>query len=257
MSMDYSTVTEVTGNRLTREALAMMYTRYRFASQRCQGKTVLEAGCGVGQGMGLVGRTARRVVGGDFTHRLLRLARDQYGDRFPLLSLDAQRFPFSDESFDALLFYEAVYYLPDPHRFLREGNRILRRGGTVLICSVNPAWSGFQPSPHSVGYFTPKELGRRMEDAGFRTELFGAYATRDVSLRGRTVAAIRSAAVSLHLMPKTMKGKEKLKRLFYGKLVESPAELADDSVIAEDPVLLTGREPEDAYKVTFAVGTKP
>ena len=49
--MNYATVTETPGNRVTRDAIAMMYTRYAFAARYCEGKQVLEVGCGAGPGL--------------------------------------------------------------------------------------------------------------------------------------------------------------------------------------------------------------
>ena len=40
--MGYLTVTEMPGNRATRENLEMLYSRYKWASQFVQGKDVLE-----------------------------------------------------------------------------------------------------------------------------------------------------------------------------------------------------------------------
>ena len=256
MTRDFSSVTEVAGDRLTRQAIAMMYTRYRFAASRCRGKDVLEVACGAGQGLGLLHREAAKVVGGDYTRSLLRRAMDHYHDRVSLVSLDAHGMPFPSGCFDVVLMYEAIYYLSDPGRFLFESRRLLRSGGTLLLCSVNPRWSGFCPSPHSVRYFPPQELKQLLESSGFRTSLFGAYAVRDASWGGRGVSLLRSLAASLHLMPKTMRGKERLKRLFYGELLEAPAELREEAVVAEEPVSLGEGEAEDRYKITFAVGVR-
>ena len=42
------------------------------------------------------------------------------------------------------------------------------------------------------------------------------------AIKEKTVALIKRIAVTLHLIPKTMKGKEFLKRIFFGKLLVSP-----------------------------------
>jgi protein-L-isoaspartate O-methyltransferase len=59
--IDYSDVTEAHGNQITREALAMMCTRYVFAARLSDGRDVLEVGCGAGQGLGVLRERARRV----------------------------------------------------------------------------------------------------------------------------------------------------------------------------------------------------
>jgi len=61
MAIDYTTVTEMPGLKASREQLAMLYTRYAFAAKFCDGKDVLEVGCGAGQGLGYLATKARKV----------------------------------------------------------------------------------------------------------------------------------------------------------------------------------------------------
>src|SRR3954470_7406348 len=49
--MDYSTVTEVAGDRASSAQLERIFGRYYFASDFCAGKDVLEIACGTGQGI--------------------------------------------------------------------------------------------------------------------------------------------------------------------------------------------------------------
>src|SRR5206468_7217596 len=84
---DYSTVTEVTGETVRRDAVEKMEARYAFAAARAAGKDVLEVACGSGQGLGLLASTARRVVGGDYTFALVRDAARHYAGRVDLVCL--------------------------------------------------------------------------------------------------------------------------------------------------------------------------
>lgn len=253
---DFSSVTEVIGNRLTAEAISMMFTRYRFGAALARGKDVLEVACGSGQGLGLLAASARRVVGGDFTASLAEQAGMQYKGRVPVLRLDAHALPFRHGSFDVALLYEAVYYLADVRRFLREARRVLRPGGSLVVCSANPQWSDFNPSPHSVRYYAAREIAALLDEEGFRTRLLAAYPAGNRGVARRMVSWIRRAAVAMNVMPKTMKGKEFLKRLFYGSLVEMPPELPDGQADVPAPVPVGPETPGGSYKVFFAVGTR-
>jgi len=252
---DYSNVTEAPGTLVTREAIDMLVARYSWAAATSADRDVLEVACGAGQGLGVLARTARRVVGGDYTQSLLGGAHAQYGARVPLLRLDGQRMPFRSASFDVILLFEAIYYLASGDAFLAECRRVLRPGGRLLVCSANCAWSGFNPSPFSTRYYDADGLSRLLAAHGFHVRMFGAFPATAPSLAGRAVSLAKRVAVALHLIPKTMKGKEWLKRMFLGPLQPFPAELP--STAASLPLVplesLTGAA--DGFKVIYAEGT--
>ncbi len=255
--MDYTEVTEVPGIRLTREALDMMFTRYAFAGELCSGKEVLEVGCGAGQGLGYIASRARRTVGGDWTERLLSQARRHYGAGMTLVRLDAHNLPFSPRSFDVILLYEAIYYLREPELFLEECRRVLRAGGTVLISTVNREWCDFNPSPLSTHYLSAEELSSLLEKHGFRTELRGAFPAGGASVRDHAVSCLKRAAVSLHLVPRTMKGKELLKRIFLGELLSMPPEVPPAAADSRLPEPISIGAGSSQFKVLFAIGRLP
>ena len=252
--MTYATVTETPGHRVTHDAITMMYTRYAFGARYCEGRQVLEVGCGAGSGLGYLGTRARRVVAGDYTHELLAMARSHYGLRFPLVRLDGERLPFRERGFDVVLLYEAIYYLQDAGRFVDEARRVLRPDGVLLICTVNRDWAEFNPSPLSVRYFSAAELRRLLQQKGFACELFAGFPVAVGSARDHVVSALKRSAVRLGLVPKTMKGKEFLKRVFLGRLVPVPPELTNGAGKFETPVPVGGAASVRDFKVLYAVG---
>ena len=248
----YAPFTEVPGGGATREQLMMLATRYRFAADATAGRDILEVACGPGIGLGYLARGARRVVGGDVDERLLREARRHYGRRIPLLRFDAQALPFADRAFDAVVLFEALYYLTDPDRFLREARRVLRPAGTVLISTVNKDWRGFNPSPYSTRYFSAGELRALLESGGFEPELLGGFPSGASTMGGKVLALAREGAVRLHLIPPTMRGKQLLKRLVYGPLTAFPPELEDGPAAALIPLRGDLSAPE--FKILYALG---
>jgi len=252
--MDYTTVTEIPGDKVTLDQLKRMYTRYFFASKLCEGKDVLEIACGAGQGLGLLAKSARRVVGGDYTENLLRIAQKHYQGRIPLLRLDAHRLPFKESSFDVVILYEAIYYLKEPEEFIKECVRILKESGMLLICTANKDWAGFNPSPFSVRYFSAPELYHLLKRHNFDVQLFGDSPVNSNSFKEKIIILLRRMAVAMHLIPKTMKGKEKLKRLFYGRLLELGGEIKEGTMDYQAPIPIDATSPNRDYKVLFAVG---
>lgn len=257
MTVDFSSVTESAAAKLSPHAMAMNYHRYRTAADYCEGKDVLEVACGIGQGLGYLARKARKVVGGDFTESLVQSGRRHYQDRIPLYRLDAHHLPFKDHSFDVVILFEAIYYLSRPDLFLSECRRVLRPNGVVLIATVNKDWKDFNPSPFSTRYFSAGELGSLLEEHGFRCELFGAFPVGENSAKSSLVSLIKKTAVSLHLVPKTMKGKELLKRIFYGKLIELPAEISEPFPGLPEyvpPLPIDSLPDARCYQVLYAAG---
>jgi len=252
----FDSVTELPGHGATKEQLAMMHTRYRFAAQLGHGKDILELACGPGIALGYLKKNARRVEGGDVDASLVKAANNHYGSRLKVHVVDAQKLPYADASFDVILLLEAIYYLPDPDRFLAEAKRVLRGNGVVMICSANCERRDFNPSPYTHKYFSATELRETLLAQGFGVEMYGGFAVGHAGLRGRILSKLRKVAVTFRLIPKTMAWKIRLKRLVFGKLQELPVELTVDESQCADllPIDATRKVPE--FKVIYAVGRR-
>jgi SAM-dependent methyltransferase len=111
----------------------MIYTRYAAGRRLAWERRVLELGCGAGQGFGLVGGAARRLVGGDYSAALVRQGHAHYRARYPFVRLSGDVLPFRDASFDLVLCFEPTYYVPDMDAAFRELGRVTAPGGTVLL----------------------------------------------------------------------------------------------------------------------------
>jgi len=250
--MDYSVVTETPDIKITEEALSMLYTRYEFARSFCKDKEVLEVACGAGQGLGFLKSSAKRVIGGDYTGRLVKSANHHYKGRVPVLRLDGHFLPFQNESFDVIILYEAIYYLKETDLFFDECRRLLRKEGHLLICSANKDCDGFNPSPYSHMYFSISELQTILSNYPFETKYYGTFRTAGTSNTSGIISLIKRLAVALHLIPKTMKGKEIFKRLFSGKLVQFPAEIIEHMAEYNNPEPISANSPVPDYKVIYA-----
>jgi len=123
-----------------------------------------------------------------------------------------------------------------------------------LICQfVNKDWSEFNPSPFSTRYFSVPELGKLLQNNGFKVEFYGAFSILPNGLKEEAIATIKRIAVALRLIPKTMKGKEFLKRVFFGKLIPLPPEIKDGMAEYSAPVPIPNDKPNSEYKVIYAV----
>ncbi len=76
-----------------------------------------------------------RMVALDYSRQMLQQAVEQtrdWADRITFLWQDAGELPFPDNTFDAVTSLEALEFMPDPDRVLREMIRVLRPGGIFM-----------------------------------------------------------------------------------------------------------------------------
>lgn len=253
---DYVALTEISGDDVTAEQVERIARRYYWAAQYCANKDVLEAGCGTGQGLGLLASVAKSLQAGDYSEPILAIARNHYGDRIALKQFDAQSMPFEDASLDVVILFEALYYVPDALRFFSESKRVLRSGGHLLIATANKDLFDFNPSPHSYKYFGVTEFVSELSALGFSVECFGDTPVGEVSARQRFLRPVKLAASRLGLIPKSMKAKKLLKRLVFGNLVVMPPEV--DAATATDvkPTPLPTNQADTSHKVIFCSARK-
>jgi len=250
---DFKNVTELSGDMVTAEQVSRICTRYYWAGSYCKGKDVVEAACGAGQGLGYLQSLAKSLKAGDYSDNVLSVARNHYRDRVALLRFNAQDMPFEDKSVDTVILFEAIYYIPEASKFVRECRRILRPGGMVLIATANKDLYDFNPSPYSVRYFGIVELRYLFENEGFSCEFFGCTPVTSISLRQRLLRPIKRLAVALHLIPKTMKGKQFLKRIVFGKLVTMPPEIDENTALYVPPTPIPNNRADQAHKIIFCI----
>ena len=154
----------------------------RLRSLGC--RAVADIGCGTGL---LSSRLARelpavRVVGLDFSAGMLREAttNEPPAPRGVVgwVQGDAQRLPFRDASFDAVVSTESFHWYPDQRAALAEFRRVLAPHGRLLVELINPPIAaigtlarlasrvGGQP----LTWPTRDEMRALVERAGFRVE---------------------------------------------------------------------------------------
>jgi len=99
------------------------------------GKAVLEVSCGHGGGASWITRTLRpaHYTGLDLNPAGIAFCRERHRlDHLTFVQGDAEKLPFADGIFDAVLNVEASHCYPQFPRFLAEVARVLRPGGVFL-----------------------------------------------------------------------------------------------------------------------------
>lgn len=105
-----------------------------------QGSLILDAGCGVGN---ITSKYCDRysIVGIDE-----QLSAIKYCHQFchgTYIQGSLYHIPFADNTFDRILFLDAIEHFSQPRDALKELARVLKIGGSILICTMNyasPLW---------------------------------------------------------------------------------------------------------------------
>ncbi len=212
--------------------------------------------CGTGPGLGYLKSRSKSLCAGDLSTQVLAVARAHYGDRVPLLQFDAVATPFGNGSFDVIVLFEAIYYLPDADAFFREAHRLLRPGGVVLLATANKDLADFNPSPFATRYLNPPELADGFGRAGFRTSFLGGSPIDSEGLRSAMLRIAKRIAVTLRIIPESMRGKRLLKRVVFGRLVRMPVELISQGEAYVPPRSIDARLPDTLHQVLYCVAEK-
>lgn len=249
----------IPGMKLSSEQLQMICCRYYIAAQYVKDKRVLEVGCGIGMGLGYLGRTARRVVGGDYSEENLGYTHQHYGGKVELLLLDAHELPFNGGSFDVVVATEVIEYLARLNDFFRECYRVLDENGILILCLPNKDAPGFRRSPLSAGYYSASELFGLLSRQGFNAEISGAFPI----MRGSTWEGVRAAVIVavgriLDAMPGGKKVKGFLNSIILGKTIAVKPELTDSDMVVGNFTLVPvpSSSPDYRHRILYAVARK-
>lgn len=99
------------------------------------GDALLDVACGTGDAVVAAAGVCDRVAGVDIADSALATARERAAGaaNVELRRAPADRLPFGDASFDAVLCTSALHHLPDPRAALAEVARVLRPGGRAAL----------------------------------------------------------------------------------------------------------------------------
>jgi demethylmenaquinone methyltransferase / 2-methoxy-6-polyprenyl-1,4-benzoquinol methylase len=122
-------------NRVMTAGLDRRWRKLAVAEVVWPGDRVLDACCGTGDLAVEAERRGGRVVGLDFSERMLERARKKSG-AIEWVQGDALALPFGDGEFDAATVGFGVRNLADLEGGLRELARVLRPGGKVAVLEI-------------------------------------------------------------------------------------------------------------------------
>jgi len=205
-------------NRVMTAGLDQRWRRLAVREVVWPGDRILDACCGTGDLAVQAERRGGRVVGLDFSPRMLERARTKSGT-IEWVQGDALALPFGDGEFDAATVGFGVRNLEDLEGGLRELARVLRPGGKVAVLEITrprgilrpffrlwfdvlvplagkvlPGGKAYTYLPASVRRFPgPEDLSLLMEQAGFQDVRYQLLAGGSVALHTGAARELRGS----------------------------------------------------------------
>jgi arsenite methyltransferase len=137
------------------------------------GGVALDVGSGPGNVTASLARAAGPdglALGVDISEPMLaRAVRAEAGERVGFVRADAQRLPFRDETFDAVVSIAMLQLIPEPSVALAEMARVLRPGArmAVMVPTAGRAGALMRLLPEGgAHFFTEDEIGDTLEALG-------------------------------------------------------------------------------------------
>lgn len=135
---------------------------------------LLDVCCGTGAIGGAFKGRVRRRVGIDLTQEMLEHARERLDEVY---QGSCEKLPFADSSFDIVVNRQALHFVENPGKAIREMFRVLAPGGQLLLThripygATDAAWwekVNREKQRLARNFFVEETLAQLISDAGFR-----------------------------------------------------------------------------------------
>jgi SAM-dependent methyltransferase len=163
--------------------------RYRFAAPYCQGKHVLDAGCGVGYGSSFLAQNgAAEVTGIDISASAIEEANRLFKrSNLSFMQRDCEKIGNDFDQFDVVVNFENIEHVNDPNALVAGASKLLP-SGTFITSSPNGAISsldrdGRLANPFHVHEFTEDEFTELLSPHFNSVKFYGQWLTHQGKLR--------------------------------------------------------------------------
>jgi len=249
--------TEKVGQLFDNETHLVIFDRYDFASSFCQGKRVLEVGCGSGMGLEYLSDLSESFDAVEYSGQNVHLLKGKEVGCARVIQGDAHETIFTDSSFDLIIALAMIYYL-DLFRFLKETKRLLDAEGKLFFCTSNKDVPGFCKAPGTTRYYSIPELHYELAQIGFEAEFYGAFPKSGGSLVMRRLKATLKNAVKA-LFQMSSRGKlfwENLRLKSLGHLYPLPPKITAENIRSSERIRIDQNKPDFTHRVIYVVATK-
>lgn len=139
---------------------------------------ILDIGCGNGNILAELVTPKNKLYGIDLSENMIMVARKRLHGNAELQIADAKELPFQDNQFDYIICNASFHHYPYPLETLMEMNRVLKKGGVLLI-GEGYAYEPFRfilniyfkfASTGDFHSYGQHELTRMLQKTGFHVE---------------------------------------------------------------------------------------
>lgn len=98
---------------------------------------LLDVGCGTGEILNRIANSKQKYYGLDLSEKMLDVARLKNNSKnITYINGDSDKIPFKNNFFDIVICVESFHHYPNPDNVAKEFNRILKKGGSLIICDM-------------------------------------------------------------------------------------------------------------------------
>ena len=156
--------------------------------------SILDVGCGTGTMLSALNGDVRKA-GLDLAPEMVNKAREKLGTDADLRVGDAERLPWSNDSFDVVTINLSFHHYENPEMVLAEARRVLRNEGRVIIGDVclpfhlNRLANLLMRFRHEGGvhFYSEKEMRTLLNKAGFDNISWNRTTRRTFVVNARVV----------------------------------------------------------------------
>src|SRR5438445_7281231 len=113
-------------------------SRYVYALQFVENKSVLDVACGRGYGTHFISEKSKKMIGVDIRSDYIEFARSNYvSHNLQFFENDATKINLTNDTFDVIISFETIEHLHDVDSFLKEIVRLLKNNGILLLSTPN------------------------------------------------------------------------------------------------------------------------
>jgi ubiquinone/menaquinone biosynthesis C-methylase UbiE len=141
------------------------FWRYQWVSRVCRDKDVIDIPCGMGWGTSLI-RGARSLKGFDISIEAIKEANQRYASHADFSVGNMANLNLQDSSLDIVSCLEGIEHVPKDiaRTFLAEAQRVLRKGGLLMISSPFCRTQPHSGNPYHIHEYQPEEIQQILTD---------------------------------------------------------------------------------------------